>query len=65
MKDFEEIQTTKRAHSFSLLCKRGVLGVGLGKKEVRGQATEAMSIKILVEKKIRASLLPTSEITHA
>lgn len=62
MKDFEEIRSTKREHSFSLLCKRGVLGVGIGKKEVRGQATEAMSIKILVEEKIRESLLPTSEM---
>jgi len=62
MKDFEEIRSTKREHSFSLLCKRGVLGVGIGKKEVRGQATEAMSIKILVEEKVRESLLPTSEM---
>lgn len=62
MKDFEEIRSIKQEHSFSLLCKRAVLGVGIGKKEIRGQATEAMSIKILVQEKIRESLLPTSEI---
>lgn len=62
MEDFEEIRSTKREHSFSLLCKRGVLGVGIGAKEVRGQATEATSIKILVEEKITESLLPAGEM---
>lgn len=62
MKDLEEIRNTKREHSFSLLCKRGVVGVGIGKKEVRGQATEAMSIRILVEEKITRSLLRADEM---
>jgi hypothetical protein len=61
MKDLEEILSTKREHSFSLMCKRGVLGVGIARKKVHGQAAEAISITILVDKKIMGSLLPSAE----
>jgi hypothetical protein len=61
MTNFEDIQGVKREHAFSLLCRAGVVGVGIGKKEVGGKATEVTSITILVEKKVRGSLLPVED----
>jgi hypothetical protein len=58
VKDFEDIRSIKRKHAFSLLCKAGVVGVGIGRKEVRGKPTETVSITILVERKIPESFLP-------
>jgi len=58
MANFEDIQGVKWEHAFSLLCRAGVVGVGIGQKEVEGKATEVTSITILVEKKVRDSLLP-------
>jgi hypothetical protein len=62
MKDSEEIRRTKREHSLSLLCTGGVVDVGIGKKRVRGQSTEATSITILVREKARRSVLPAKDI---
>jgi len=59
--NFEDIQGVKREHAFSLLCRTGVVGVGIGQKEVEGKATEVTSITILVEKKVRDSLLPIED----
>lgn len=61
MKNFEDIQSIKREHAFSLLCRAGVVGVGIGQKEVQGKPTEAVSITILVEEKIREPLLPIQD----
>lgn len=57
----EEIKSIKREHTFSLLCKAGVVGVGIGQKEIQGKPTNTMSITILVEKKLKESLLPPNE----
>ena len=61
MIELEEIKRIKRGHTFSLLCKAGVVGVGIGQKEVQGKPTNAMSITILVENKLRESLIPPHE----
>jgi hypothetical protein len=55
--ELEEIKKVKRQHSFSLLCKAGVIGVGIGQKEVQGKPINSMSITILVEEKLRESSL--------
>ncbi len=61
VKDFENIRNLKREHAFPLLSKAKVVGVGIGQKEVQGKPTETVSITVLVEKKIRKSLLPTED----
>lgn len=61
IRNIENIRRIKRAHSFALLCKKRVLGVGIGQKEVQGKPTEAMSITILVEEKIKESLVPVQD----
>lgn len=61
MQDLKEIRRIKREHTFSLLCKAGVMGVGIGQKDVQGKPTKALSITILVEEKLRESLLPINE----
>lgn len=57
VKDLEHIRKVKREHAFPLLTKAKVVGVGIGQKEVQGKPTETVSITVLVEKKIKKSLL--------
>lgn len=57
MRSIDDIACVKRNHSFSLLLRSGVVGVGLGKKEVKGKITEQACITIVVTKKVKESLL--------
>jgi hypothetical protein len=59
--ELEEIKRIKREHTFSLLCRTGVVGVGIGQKEVQGRLSDSISITILVEKKLKESSLPLNE----
>lgn len=61
MHDLEDIRSVKRAHSLSLLCKTGVVLVGIGRKVVQGKPTEQVCITVQVARKIRESLLPEPE----
>jgi hypothetical protein len=51
MKSLDELKTIKRNAESQLLNIRGVVGVGIGYKEVGGQKTDEISIRVYVDKK--------------
>jgi hypothetical protein len=51
MKSLDELKTIKRNAESQLLNIRGVIGVGIGYKEVGGQKTDEISIRVYVDKK--------------
>ena len=60
MSEEKHISEVKREHSYRLLCTPFVVGVGVGRKVVKGKTTTTPCITAIVAKKIKSFMLPAA-----
>ena len=62
VKMYEDVLKIKEEHKVELLAYRGVIGVGIGYKSIKGEETEQLSITVSVERKIPLNELEQDDI---
>lgn len=56
------LEQVKKDHASDLLKKPGVVGLGIGEKEVKGKSTGKLCLKVYVEKKLPKKELSPDQI---
>jgi hypothetical protein len=56
------VEQVKKDHESDLLKKPGVVGLGIGEKEVKGKSTGKLCLKVYVEKKLTKKELSQDQI---
>lgn len=62
MPDFEKMSAIRKRHDRPMLKKANVVGVGVGYKETRGEATDQWALVVLVREKLPMDLLPKQDV---
>ncbi len=57
----ERVMAVKRNHEAELLAKPNVIGIGIGYRQIGGQATDTIALVVMVTKKLPPSLLSPAE----
>ena len=56
------LEQVKKDHASDLLKKPGVVGLGIGEKEVKGKSTSKLCLKVYVKKKLPKKELSPDQI---
>jgi hypothetical protein len=62
--DFEHVNRIKKDHADRLLSKANVVGVGVGPKNVSGQPTGELAIKVYVSRKVEPQSLTPEDLVE-
>ncbi|MHA2403985.1 MAG: hypothetical protein ACXADH_13400 [Candidatus Kariarchaeaceae archaeon] len=58
----EEVQKVKKKYQDQLFKHKGVVGIGIGKKTVKGKETDDLAIIVSVELKVDEAELPEEDL---